>query len=76
MNKNQLVAKIREVISGIDEMLSREGKRTTESSALRECRADLQRLLDDLQSPTKVIDPANLIVTVYKLVERLASWTQ
>ena len=76
MNKNQLVAKIREAISGIDEILSQEGKRTTDSSVLQECKADLQRLLDELQSPTKVVDAANLIATIYRLVERLASWTR
>lgn len=76
MNKNQLVAKISEAISGIDEIISQEGKRATESSLLLECRADLQKLLDELQSPTKVVDAANLIATIYRLVERLASWTR
>lgn len=74
MNKSQLVAKIREAISGIDEIISQEGKRAAVSPELQECRADLQRLLDELQSSTKAVDPANLIVTIYRLVERIASW--
>lgn len=76
MNKHQLVAKIREVISEIDEIISQEGKRTTDNHELLECKADLQALLEELQSPTKVVNAANLIVTIFRVVERLASWTR
>lgn len=68
------MAKIREVISDIDEIISQEGERAAVSPELQECRTDLQRLLDELQSPTKVVDPASLIATIYRLVERIASW--
>ena len=76
MNKHQLVAKIREVISEIDEIISQEGKRTTGHHELLECKADLQVLLDELQSPTKVVNAVKLIATVFRVVERLASWTR
>lgn len=74
MEKQQVVSKILELISRLEEIKSKEGKRTGKVASIQETIDELQRLLTKLQPVGKWVDGSQLLMTVYKVAERLLFW--
>jgi len=74
LTKQQVIGKIVELISALEEIKSKEGKRTGKVANIQESIDELQGLLKRLQPVGKQIDPLQFLVTVYKVAERLYSW--
>lgn len=73
-DKQQVVSKIMELISALEEIKSREGKRTGDVSGIQETIADLRRVLETLRGPGQAISPSQVLLVIYKTAERLYSW--
>ncbi len=74
MEKQQVVSKILELISRLEEIKSKEGKRAGKVANIQESVDELQGLLNKLQPVGKRVDALQFLVTVYKVAERLYSW--
>lgn len=74
MEKQQVVSKILELISRLEEIKSKEGKRAGKVANIQESIDELQGLLKKLQPVGKRVDALQFLVTVYKVAERLYSW--
>ncbi|MBI4355924.1 MAG: hypothetical protein HY597_05730 [Candidatus Omnitrophica bacterium] len=76
MSKWQLISKVLELISKLEEIITSEGKRNSEASELQECRGDLRTLLKKLRSPGESVNPNEVLLLSYKAVEHIASWLE
>ena len=74
MTKQQVVAKITELIDAIEAIISGRRKQATEAAELRQCTDDLRKLLDDVRGPGKSVDPAAVLLVMYKTTERVHAW--
>jgi len=74
VTKQQVIAKIVELISILEEIKSKEGKRTGKVAGIQEAIDDLSGLLADLRQAGKHISSPQVLLAVYKTAERLCSW--
>lgn len=74
MEKQQVISEILGLISRLEEIKSKEGKRAGKAANIQESIDGLQGLLKRLQPVGKQIEPLQFLVTVYKVAERLYSW--
>lgn len=74
VTKQQVIGKIVELISILEEIKSKEGKRTGKVAEVQESIDDLRGLLEELKQAGKRISPPQVLLVVYKTAERLYSW--